>query len=86
MARELVGDGSSSKSSSMRRSRFGRSTPLPEGLYKKARAGEIKHFTGIDSPYEPPEAPDLHLPTLEMTIDDEVDRIIETLQRRGVFD
>ena len=38
------------------------------------------------SAYEPPEAPDLHLPTLEMTVDDEVDRIIEALQRRGVFD
>lgn len=33
----------------------------PKGLYKKARAGEIKHFTGIDDPYEPPEAPEIHL-------------------------
>jgi adenylylsulfate kinase len=33
----------------------------PKGLYKKARAGELKNFTGIDDPYEPPEAPELHL-------------------------
>ena len=58
----------------------------PKGLYHKARVGELRNFTGIDSAYEPPEAPDLHLPTLEMTVDDEVDRIIEALQRRGVFD
>ena len=53
---------------------------------RKARVGELRNFTGIDSPYEPPEAPDLHLRTLETTVDDEVDRIIEALQRRGVFD
>ncbi len=35
----------------------------PKGLYRKADAGEIKHFTGIDSPYEPPEAPEFHLRT-----------------------
>ena len=33
----------------------------PKGLYKKARAGEIKHFTGISDPYEHPESPELHL-------------------------
>ena len=33
----------------------------PKGLYKKARAGELRHFTGIDDPYEPPTAPELHL-------------------------
>lgn len=36
----------------------------PKGLYKKARAGEIKEFTGISSPYEPPENPDIHIKTL----------------------
>jgi bifunctional enzyme CysN/CysC len=35
----------------------------PKGLYQKARAGEIRNFTGIDSPYEKPEAPDIHLVT-----------------------
>ena len=58
----------------------------PKGLYHKARVGELRNFTGIDSAYEPPEAPDLHLRTLETTVDDGVDRIIEALQRRGVFD
>ena len=58
----------------------------PKGLYHKARVGELRNFTGIDSAYEPPEAADLHLRTLETTVDDEVDRIIEALQRRGVFD
>ena len=58
----------------------------PKGLYHKARVGELRNFTGIDSAYEAPEAPDLHLHTLEMTIDEEVDRIVEALQRRGVFD
>jgi len=33
----------------------------PKGLYRKARAGTISHFTGIDSPYEKPDAPDIHL-------------------------
>jgi adenylylsulfate kinase len=33
----------------------------PKGLYKKARAGQIRHFTGIDDPYEPPESPEVHL-------------------------
>jgi len=58
----------------------------PKGLYHKARVGELRNFTGIDSAYEPPDAPDLHLRTLEMTIDDEVERVIEALRRRAVFD
>jgi len=58
----------------------------PKGLYHKARVGELRNFTGIDSAYEPPEAADLHLRTLETTVADGVDRIIEALQRRGVFD
>jgi bifunctional enzyme CysN/CysC len=57
----------------------------PKGLYHKARVGELRNFTGIDSAYEPPETPDIHLRTLEMTIDEEVDRIIDALQRHGVF-
>src|SRR5207237_1932878 len=42
----------------------------PKGLYKKARAGEIAHFTGIDSPYEPPLAPDIHLDTTATSAED----------------
>ncbi len=40
----------------------------PKGLYAKARRGELKNFTGIDSPYEPPEAPDIHLRTSEVDV------------------
>ena len=42
----------------------------PKGLYVKARKGEIKDFTGIDSPYEVPEEPDLSLDTQNLTIED----------------
>jgi len=51
-----------------------------KGLYKKARAGEIKGFTGIDQPYEAPEAPALEIRTDELEIDDSVTRIIEFLR------
>jgi adenylylsulfate kinase-like enzyme len=58
----------------------------PKGLYRKARAGKVKNFTGIDSAYEPPKDPDIHLRTPDMTIDQEVDVIIDALRERGVFD
>lgn len=58
-------------------------TPLAEcekrdskGLYKKARAGEIKNFTGIDSPYEKPKNPDIEIKTQEETLDEALKRII----------
>ncbi|MFH1758978.1 MAG: adenylyl-sulfate kinase [Patescibacteria group bacterium] len=51
----------------------------PKGLYKKARAGEIKQFTGIDDPYEPPEKPEIVLCTDQLSIDDCVNKIIEFL-------
>jgi len=51
----------------------------PKGLYKKARAGEIKNFTGIDDPYEAPVAPEIHLHTDQMTLDEEVSMIIDYL-------
>ena len=61
MARGLMpARASSSRSSSTRRWRLAEARD-PKGLYARARAGEIKNFTGIDSPYEPPLAPDLHL-------------------------
>jgi adenylylsulfate kinase len=52
----------------------------PKGLYKKARAGEIKNFTGIDDPYEAPENPEIHLHTDQMTVDEEVSLIINYLK------
>jgi adenylylsulfate kinase len=51
----------------------------PKGLYKKARAGKIKNFTGIDDPYEPPLSPEIHLRTDEMTVEQEVEAVIAHL-------
>jgi adenylylsulfate kinase len=48
-----------------------------KGLYKKARAGEVKNFTGIDSPYEAPKQADLVLPTGELTIDESIGRLMD---------
>ena len=47
-----------------------------KGLYRKARAGELSNFTGIDSPYEPPEKPDIVVNTAQMSIDEAADHII----------
>ena len=57
----------------------------PKGLYKKARAGEIKNFTGIDDPYEAPTTPEIHLRTDQQTLEQEVAQIIEQLQERGLI-
>jgi len=51
----------------------------PKGLYKKARAGEIKNFTGIDDPYEVPENPEITLNTDVMSLEDEVEVILDYL-------
>ena len=50
-----------------------------KGLYKKARAGEVKNFTGIDSPYEPPVNPDVIIPTGTMTIDASVKKLMDVV-------
>ncbi len=50
-----------------------------KGLYKKARAGELKNFTGIDSPYEAPERPEIHIETARMTPDEAADLIVARL-------
>lgn len=57
----------------------------PKGLYKKARAGEIKNFTGIDDPYEAPSKPDIYLNTKTMTLHEEVDRIIDYLESKHLI-
>ncbi len=54
-----------------------------KGLYAKARAGQIQHFTGIDSPYEPPLSPDLHLDTTSDSAEALADRIIARLTAGG---
>jgi adenylylsulfate kinase len=58
----------------------------PKGLYKKARAGEIKNFTGIDDPYEAPTKPEIHLHTDKMTLEEEVDVIMAYLEQHGFID
>ncbi|KAI8872035.1 adenylyl-sulfate kinase [Ramicandelaber brevisporus] len=55
----------------------------PKGLYKKARAGEIKEFTGISAPYEAPEQPEIHIRTHELSVEQAVDTIISYLSDRG---
>ncbi len=57
----------------------------PKGLYARAAKGEIKNFTGIDSPYEAPLDPDIHLPTSDRTPSDLVDVVITELRSRGVI-
>ncbi len=55
----------------------------PKGLYKKARAGELKGFTGIDDPYEPPNAPELTLQSTDYSPDELAGQVITYLQSRG---
>jgi bifunctional enzyme CysN/CysC len=57
-----------------------------KGLYKKARRGELKNFTGIDSPYEAPENPELHLDTDRLTPEAAALRVIEHLRETGIID
>ncbi|WP_062259957.1 sulfate adenylyltransferase subunit CysN [Endozoicomonas arenosclerae] len=55
----------------------------PKGLYKKARKGQIKHFTGLDSPYEAPENPDIHIKTTEKSPEKIAGEIVDFLDREG---
>ena len=57
----------------------------PKGLYKKARAGEIKNFTGIDDPYEAPEAPEVHLHTDQQSLEEEVEHLLVLLEKQGLI-
>jgi bifunctional enzyme CysN/CysC len=50
-----------------------------KGLYAKARSGQLKNFTGIDSPYEAPETPEIHIDTTQMSIDDAAEQIVKQL-------
>ncbi len=54
----------------------------PKGLYRKARAGQIKNFTGVDSVYEPPEHPEIVLKTAERSVDEIADQVIDYLRSR----
>lgn len=57
----------------------------PKGLWKKARAGEIRDFTGLDSPYEAPEHPELRIGEREVPVEENAARVIELLVARGVI-
>jgi bifunctional enzyme CysN/CysC len=58
----------------------------PKGLYKKARRGELKNFTGVDSPYEAPEQPDVHIDTTRTTPEEAAELIIAHLVKAGVLE
>ena len=56
-----------------------------KGLYQKARNGEIKNFTGIDSEYQVPESPEISIQTHTMTLDESVDQIVAYLCTKGIL-
>ena len=56
-----------------------------KGLYKKARRGELKNFTGIDSPYEPPEHPEIYIDTTRATAEESASTIVDQLREAGVL-
>lgn len=53
-----------------------------KGLYKKARLGEIKNFTGLDAPYEAPLKPDIEIKTLELSVDESVNLILKSINKK----
>lgn len=58
----------------------------PKGLYKKARSGDIKNFTGIDAPYEAPTAPEVHLRTENLSVDEAAAMVVEYLAEQGILE
>jgi adenylylsulfate kinase len=57
----------------------------PKGLYKKARAGEISNFTGLDAPYEAPVSPEVHLETADLSIDEAAAQVISYLEEQKIL-
>ena len=57
----------------------------PKGLYKKAREGIIKEFTGISAPYEAPENPDIHIRADQVSVEEAVRQIIAVVEKRGLL-
>jgi len=85
LARSLVGDGEFIETFV--------ETPLaiaeerdPKGLYKKARKGDLKNFTGIDSPYEAPESPEILVDTSAMSAEQAAERVVAELRRAGMLE
>ena len=58
----------------------------PKGLYKKARAGEIKGFTGIDDPYEAPASPEMTLQSDQQSLQEELEQLMNLLEEKGVLE
>jgi bifunctional enzyme CysN/CysC len=58
----------------------------PKGLYRKARRGELKNFTGVDSPYEVPESPEIRLDTTRLSPEDAAHAILDRLEQMAVID
>ena len=57
----------------------------PKGLYKKARAGEISNFTGLDAPYEAPKNPEVHLETENLSVDEAAGLVIRYLEEQNIL-
>src|SRR6516162_10226864 len=57
----------------------------PKGLYAKAKAGRLEHFTGLDSPYETPESPELRVTTMGTTPERVVEHVLDELRRRDII-
>ena len=57
----------------------------PKGLYAKADAGQLRNFTGVDAPYEPPTDPELHLPTIEQSAETLAEQVVAKLQQRKII-
>ena len=57
----------------------------PKGIYKKARSGEIKFFTGISDPYDRPENPDIHIETHKLSVEESLDKIIKHLKDHNIL-
>ena len=55
-----------------------------KGLYRKARAGNLPHFTGIDSPYEPPPSPEVRIDTVASSVAESVEQIVSQLRAQGL--
>jgi len=58
----------------------------PKGLYKKARRGDLKNFTGIDSPYETPDKPEIHIDTTKLSPEEAAQSIVDHLRARGLIE
>ncbi|CEH15526.1 adenylyl-sulfate kinase [Ceraceosorus bombacis] len=57
----------------------------PKGLYKKARAGEIKEFTGISAPYEAPQKPEIHIKAGATSVDEAVEQVVQYLVKNDII-